>query len=230
MLAPSCPANARVATSINKYWRQVDPPMQRSRPLLINGAPSWPANAAVATSINKCWRQVDPSTPRSRPLLINVCQHTVDESTIQSTRAGLGRHHLAFAVANCVLNQRFAVATVGSCDELPAKRKRIFLNSNHKHLILQCLHKVAESMWARPVCFYFNCHFFCTTATNRDLRQKAVYIPAGNQRNFQRNNAITSDQRKLWKWRDQMHHFLIVLQVSSIALVAYTVVIQATIK
>ena len=26
--------------------------------------------------------------------------------------------------------------------------------------------------------FYFNCYFFCTTPTNRDLRQKAVYFPA----------------------------------------------------
>ena len=37
---------------------------------------------------------------------------------------GLGRRHLAFAVANCVLNLRFAVAlldaaaTAGSCDGL----------------------------------------------------------------------------------------------------------------
>ena len=34
---------------------------------------------------------------------------------IQSTRAGLGRRHLAFAVANCLLNWRFATAIVGSC-------------------------------------------------------------------------------------------------------------------
>ena len=79
-------------------------------------APSRPANATVATSIiNKCWSQVDPPMPRSRPLLINVCQHTVNESTIQSTRAGLGRCHLAFADANSILNWRFAMAAVGSC-------------------------------------------------------------------------------------------------------------------
>ena len=35
----------------------------------------------------------------------------------QSTRAGLGRRHLAFAVANSLLNRRFATATVGSCDD-----------------------------------------------------------------------------------------------------------------
>ena len=46
-----------------------------------------------------------------------LCQHTVNESIIQSTRAGLERRHLAFAVANCVLNRRFAVATVGSCGD-----------------------------------------------------------------------------------------------------------------
>ena len=55
----------------------------------------------VTTSINK-----------------RLCQHTVDtddESAIQSTMVWLGRHHLAFAVANGVLNQRFSAATVGCC-------------------------------------------------------------------------------------------------------------------
>ena len=36
-----------------------------------------------------------------------------------STMAGLGRRHLAFA--NCVLNQRFAVVTAGSCDGLASR-------------------------------------------------------------------------------------------------------------
>ena len=64
----------------------------------------------------------------------------------------LGRRHLAFAVANCVLNLRFAVAlldaavTAGSCDG-------------------KCS-------------FYFNCYFFRTTPTNRDLREKSVYFPS----------------------------------------------------
>ena len=68
----------------------------------------------VATSIiyNR-WHQVDPPMRRSQPLLINVCQHTDDESTIQSTTAAIGRRHLAFTVANCVLNRRFGVVTVG---------------------------------------------------------------------------------------------------------------------
>ena len=34
-----------------------------------------------------------------------------------STRAGIERCHLAFAVANCVLNWSFAVVTVGSCGD-----------------------------------------------------------------------------------------------------------------
>ena len=55
----------------------------------------------VTTSINK-----------------RLCQHTVDtddESAIQSTMVWLGRCHLAFAVANGVLNLRFSAATVGGC-------------------------------------------------------------------------------------------------------------------
>ena len=45
-------------------------------------------------------------------------QHTVDTadgSAIQSTMVWLGRRHLAFAVANGVLNWRFSAATVGRC-------------------------------------------------------------------------------------------------------------------
>ena len=63
----------------------------------------------VATSINKC-----------------LCQHADDISLIESTMVWLERRHLAFAVANCVLNLRFAaalldtVATAGSCDGLLA--------------------------------------------------------------------------------------------------------------
>ena len=49
------------------------------------------------------------------------------KSPIQSTMMWLGSHHLAFAVANCVLNLRFAAAlldaaaTPGSCDGLLAR-------------------------------------------------------------------------------------------------------------
>ena len=49
-----------------------------------------------------------------------LCQHTVDtddKSAIQSTVVWLGRRHLAFAVANAVLNWRFSAATVGCCGD-----------------------------------------------------------------------------------------------------------------
>ena len=69
----------------------------------------------MTSVINKHWSQVEPPMPRSRPLFINV--HVNIQSTIQSTRAGLERCHLAFAVANCLLNWRFARAAVGSCGD-----------------------------------------------------------------------------------------------------------------
>ena len=47
----------------------------------------------VATSINK-----------------RLCQHADNKSLIESTMVWLERHHLAFAVANCVFNLRFAAA------------------------------------------------------------------------------------------------------------------------
>ena len=53
----------------------------------------------------------------------HLCQHTDHESTIQSTRAGIGRRHLAFAVANCVLNRRFAAVIVGSCGDCRKLRR-----------------------------------------------------------------------------------------------------------
>ena len=64
------------------------------------------------------------------------------------------RRHLAFAVANCVFNLRFAAA----------------------------LFDAAADRWRGPLydgkcSFYFKCYFFRTTPTNRDLREKAVYFP-----------------------------------------------------
>ena len=64
----------------------------------------------VATSINK-----------------HLCQHADDKSLIESTMVWLESCHLAFAVANCVFNLRFAAAlldaaaTVGSCGGLLAR-------------------------------------------------------------------------------------------------------------
>ena len=81
-------------------------------------SPSRPTNSMVATSINKQYSQ----------------------------QGRAGRRHLAFAVANCVLNRRFAAATIGSCGGLPER----------------------PEIWGKML-FLFNCHFFCSTSTNRDL-------------------------------------------------------------
>ena len=67
----------------------------------------------------------------------------------------LGRRHLAFAVANCVLNLRFAAALL----------------------------EAATDFWRGPqydgkCSFFFNCYFFHTTPTNQDLREKTVYFPS----------------------------------------------------
>ena len=135
--------------------------MRRWRPLLLNfGAKSARQQDCCDLYYNKRWHQVD--RPRSRPLLINVCQHAVDTddgSLIQSTMVWLGRRHLAFAVANCVLNLRLSAATVGRCDD------------GWK------LRRVAGEGVDGKCSFYFNSYFFRTTPTNRDLRQKAVYFP-----------------------------------------------------
>ena len=64
----------------------------------------------VATSINK-----------------HLCQHAEDKSLIESTMVWHERRHLAFAVANCAFNLRFAAAlldtaaTAGSCGGLLAR-------------------------------------------------------------------------------------------------------------
>ena len=64
----------------------------------------------VATSINK-----------------RLCQHADDKSLIESIMVWLERCHLAFAVANCLFNLRFAAAlldaaaTAGSCGGLLAR-------------------------------------------------------------------------------------------------------------
>ena len=96
--------DATVTTSINKSWRQVDSPTQWLHIITINVA------TTVGTSINK-----------------SLCQHADDKSPIESTMVWLGRSHLSFAAANCVLNLRFAMAllddaaTAGSCDRLLAR-------------------------------------------------------------------------------------------------------------
>ena len=101
----------------------------------------------VTTSINK-----------------HLCQHTVntdDNSAIQSTMVWLGRRHLAFAVANGVLNRRFSVATVGRCGDGWKLRC--------------CCRRGPQYDGKCP--FYLNCYFLRTSPKNRDLREKAVYFP-----------------------------------------------------
>ena len=39
--------------------------------------------------------------------------------------------------------------------------------------------------------FYFNCYFFRTTLTNRDLREKAVYFPPRPLWNLSSRNRVT---------------------------------------
>ena len=110
----------------------------------------------------------------------------------------LGRHHLAFAVANSVLNLRFAAtlldaaATAGSCNG----GKHLCMSSpfpiSYSSYRTHISYEFPISHWkARNVCmgcwggpqynrkcsFYFN-YFFRTTPTNRDLREKAVYFPS----------------------------------------------------
>ena len=51
-------------------------------------------------------------------------------------RAGLGRCHLAFSVANCVLNRRFAPVAVGSCDGLPARPANCNMTENALSILI----------------------------------------------------------------------------------------------
>ena len=77
------------------------------------------------------------------------------------------RRHLAFAVANCALNPRFAAVTVGSCGDSWKLRRQ-----------LEAAATAGSCDGYDGKCsFYFNCSFFRTTPTNRDLREKAVYFP-----------------------------------------------------
>ena len=108
----------------------------------------------------------------------------------------LGRCHLAFAVANCVLNLRFAAALL---DAAP----------------MGC--------WGGPQydgkwSFYVNCYFFRTTPTNRDLREKAVYFPAwpGCHRRFLRRY-----RRSLRRYRRSLRRYHRSLRQSVARAVAY---------
>ena len=119
-------------------------------------APSRPANATVVTSIiNKRWRRVDLPTPRARPLLINVCQHTINKAR-------------AWKMPSCICSSQLCIKSefcCGICWKL-------------QRLLEAATGCQRGPQYDRKCSFYFNCYFFCTTPTNRDLRQKAVYFPA----------------------------------------------------
>ena len=81
---------------------------RQSRPLLLKvGAKLTCQHDGCNIYYNK---RCDLYNKRRDPLLINVCQHADDKSLIESTMVRLERRHLAFAVANCVFNLRFAAA------------------------------------------------------------------------------------------------------------------------
>ena len=91
-------------------------------------------------------------------MFLNIQTTNQRYSQVESTRTGIGRHHLAFADDNCVLNRRFAAVTVGSCDGLPARPTGHNMMANALSLLIVIV--------------------LNTTPKNRELRQKAVYFPA----------------------------------------------------
>ena len=118
-------------------------------------APSQPVNAT--SIINKRWRQVDPRW--SRLLLINVYVNIqMTESTKRDNNGGLGRCHLAFAVANCILNWRFAAAAATGCQRGP--------------------------QYDGKCSFYFNCYFFRTTPKKKISERKPFIFQQGKRALF----------------------------------------------
>ena len=115
--------------------------MRRSQPLLIKvGAKSTSQHDGCNIYYNKrcdLYNKEQFATTVTTSINKRLCQQAADKSPIESTMVWLGRCHLAFAVANCVLNLRFAAAlldaavTAGSCDRLMARpaiwRKMLFL-------------------------------------------------------------------------------------------------------
>ena len=114
-----------------------------------------------------------------------LCQHA-DKSQIELTMVWLGRRHLAFAVTNFVFN----LGLLRHCWTL---RRRL---------------EAATDCWRGPqydrkCSFYFN-YFFHTTATNRDLREKAVYFPpwqkiTGCELDDKHRHNCTSEYTCSWK-------------------------------
>ena len=82
---------------------------------------------ATSITINVVTSTINVATTVTTSINKRLCQHADDKSLIESTIVWLERCHLAFAVANCVFNLRFAVALLdaavmpGSCDGLLAR-------------------------------------------------------------------------------------------------------------
>ena len=93
-------------------------------------APSRPGNTMVATSIiNKRWCQVDLPTGQLRPLLINVCQHTDDKSTIQSTRAGIGKQKTCICSCQLCIKLDFCCGDYWKLQQLASKAPNMMENA-----------------------------------------------------------------------------------------------------
>ena len=82
---------------------------------------------ATSITINVVTSTINIATTVATSINKRLCQHADDKSLIESTMVWLKRRRLAFAVANCVLNLRFAAAlldaaaTAGSCGGLLAR-------------------------------------------------------------------------------------------------------------
>ena len=64
----------------------------------------------ISITINVSTSTINFTTTDATSINKRLCQHADDKSPIESTMVSLGRHHLAFAVANCVINLRFAAS------------------------------------------------------------------------------------------------------------------------
>ena len=79
---------------------------------------------ATSITINVVTSTINVATTVATPINKRLCQHADEKSLIESTMVWLERRHLAFAVANCVFDLRFAAAlldaaaTAGSCGGL----------------------------------------------------------------------------------------------------------------
>ena len=82
---------------------------------------------ATSIAINIKTSTINVATTVVSSINKRLCQHADDKSLIEPTMVCVKRRHLAFAVANCVFNLRFAAAlldaavTAGSCGGLLAR-------------------------------------------------------------------------------------------------------------